>query len=161
VGTVRNRPVAAVDERDDLVAEVRVIATGAGGVDELAAAVGRPRIDVDDDRWGRLAAGEDCVRGLEERLAERGPVAPHGQLTGVPLDDVDARVAAVWLVVVAGWEVDPERSLMWVTERVAAQQRTVDDVLVDPSGELSRPGQHVAHSSHAAAPYDKSRARWW
>lgn len=133
-GTVRRArhgAVVAVDEGHDLVTEVGVVVPGSRRVDELAAAVGRPGIDVHHDRRRRLPRGEHSVSGLDERLSERGAVAPHAQLPGVALDDVDRRVTAVRLVVVSRRHIDPQRALMGVPERVAPQSGAVEDMLVN------------------------------
>ena len=104
-------PVAPVHPRHHLVTQVGVIPPGAVGIDELAAAVGGPRVHVDDDRRRRRAVREYRVCGLGERLPVNAAVAPHGEMAGVPLDHVDGRIAATGLVVVAGRQVDPERAL--------------------------------------------------
>jgi len=49
---------------NDLVAEVGVVAAGARRVDELAATVGGPGVDVDDDGRRVRAVGEHPVGGL-------------------------------------------------------------------------------------------------
>src|SRR5207249_9538058 len=51
--------VAGVDERDDLVAEIRVVVADAGRVEELRAAVRRPRVDEDDERRRAALVGEE------------------------------------------------------------------------------------------------------
>ena len=159
--------VVLVDVRDHLVAEVGVVGAGPRGVDELAAAVGRPGVDVDDDGRRCLSVGEDGVSSLEEGLAEGGPVAPHGDLSGVALDDVDAGVATGGLRVVAGWYVDPQRTDVGVPQRVPAQQGALDDVLVHTSGQFRGPGQHGptvclwAVGSGAQVGDDKSQPRGW
>ena len=57
--------------------------------------------------------------------------APHVDLAGHPLDQVDRREAAVGLGVVRGREVDPERPHVRVAERVAAQDLALDLELVE------------------------------
>ncbi len=64
--------VVRVDEGDDLVAEVRVVAAGAGGVDELAAAVGGPRVDEHDEARRSPAGREELIDGLRERSGGTG-----------------------------------------------------------------------------------------
>src|SRR6185312_2389392 len=71
----------------------------------------------------------------------RRAVAPHVELAGEPLDDVDGRVAAVGRVVVARRHVDPERPLGRVTEPVRPQDVAVDHVLVEAAGEPASPGR--------------------
>ena len=88
------RAVARVDERHDLVAEIRVVVADAGRVEELRAAVRRPRVDEDDERGRAALVGEERVDELEHVRAERRAVAPHVELAGVPLDQVDRRAAA-------------------------------------------------------------------
>ncbi len=136
------RAVPGVDPGHDLVAQVGVVAAGPRGVHELAAAVLRPRVHVGDDGRRGLAAREHAVRGLGERLPEGAPVGPRGHVAGVSLDHVHRRVAPAGLVVVTGRQVDPDRPLGRVTQRVAAQKLAGDDALVDPSGEFRGPGQH-------------------
>src|SRR6266511_1344642 len=58
-------------------------------------------------RRSRLAPGEHGVGQLGKRLPEGGAVAPHGDVAGEPLDDVDTRVTPFRLVVVAGRHVYP------------------------------------------------------
>jgi len=120
------RPVALVHEGHDLVTQVAPVSAGARRVDELAAAERRPGVDERHDarRGGR-------VEELEEARPERGPVAPHVELAGQALDDVDGCVPAVGLVVVAGRDPDPERPSVRVAERVAAEEVALDDVLVE------------------------------
>ena len=80
-----------VDERDDLVAEIRVVVADTGRVEELRAAVRRPRVDEDDERGRAAVVGEERVDELEHVRTERRAVAPHVELAGVPLDQVDRR----------------------------------------------------------------------
>ena len=115
------RLVALVDERDDLVAEVGVVAAAAGRVDELRAADRRPGVDEDD---ARVDVG--VVEQLEEGRPEGGAVAPHVELAGEALEDVDRRPAGV-----GRRRVDPERPLVRVAERVAAQRLAREHVLVE------------------------------
>ena len=137
----RQRAVARVDERDDLVAQIAVVAAGRRRVDELRAAVRRPGVDVDDDARRDLAGGDLLVGDLGIRLAERRAVAPHRQHPGVALEHVHRRVAGVGAVV-PGRDVHPQRALVRVAERVVAQQLAVDQQLVDASGERVAPRQH-------------------
>ncbi len=135
------RPVALVDERHDLLAEVRVVAARAGRVEELAAPELRPRVDEDDDGGLRGPRGERLVAELEEVLPEGRDVAPRAEEAGQPLDDVERRQALV-RVVVAGRHVDPERAHVGVAEGVVAQGVALELVLVEAAGGLPRPGLH-------------------
>jgi hypothetical protein len=98
-----------VDERHYLVAQVAVVAPGTRGVDELAAAIGRPGVYEDQERRRDVASGEDGVRSLREWLAERIAVAPHRQMPGVPLDHIDAWVPLLRSVI-AWRDIDPQRA---------------------------------------------------
>jgi len=57
-------------------------------------------------------------------------------LAGETLDQVDRRVAALRLVVVSGGQLDPERSHVWVGERIFLERLTLERVLVEASGEV-------------------------
>ena len=142
------RPVVPVDPRDDLVADVGVVAAGAGRVEVLAAAVRGPRVHEDNDRGRGLAGGEHGVGRLGERLPVGRPVAPDPHVPGEAGDHVDAGVAALRLVVVARRDVHEQGPLVRVVQRVAAQQLAADDVLFQAAGELGGPRQH-AHSLDA------------
>jgi hypothetical protein len=61
VGGVPVRPVAGVDERDDLLAQVLVVAPRSRRVDELRAAVRRPAVDEDDERRRAILLREEPV----------------------------------------------------------------------------------------------------
>src|SRR5205823_13547893 len=76
--------------------------------------------------------------------AEGRPVPPHVELARVTLDDVDRRVAPVGLVLVTRRDVDPERSLVRIAERVPAQRLGDDDVLVEAARSVVRPWIHSA-----------------
>ena len=75
----------------------------------------------------RSSAGEEVVGELREVAPERRAVAPHVELAGEALDHVDRGVAAIRLVVVARRQVDPERPLVRVAERVSAQRVALED----------------------------------
>ena len=94
------RPVARVDERDDLVAEVLAVAAGARRVDELRAAVRRPGVDGDDERRRAALLREQPVDELRRARPECGAVLPHVELPGHALDQVDRGEAPVRLGVV-------------------------------------------------------------
>ena len=115
------RVVAGVHERDDLVADVGVVATAAVRVDELRATDGRERVEEDDTRVDVLT-----VEQLEEGRPERDAVPPHLERAGEALEHVDGRAARV-----ARRRVDPERPLVRVAERVPAQRLALDHVLVE------------------------------
>ena len=152
----RQRAVVLVDPGHHLVAEIGVIAAGAGRVEELAAAEGRPGVHPHDHAGWRLANREQLVGELGEVAAEGGAIAPHVELTGQPLDHVDGGVAPLRLVVVAGRHVHPERPLVRVAERVVAQRRALEDVLLIASGRLRAPRPHGRDCIEHAA---KDRAR--
>ena len=131
------RAVPPVHPGHDLVAQVGVVPAGAGRVDELAAAVGGPRVDVDHDRWRGLPAGEHRVGGLGERLPVGRPVAPHRDVAGVALDHVDRRVGPrSGSSSYPGGRYTQQRPLVRVTERVPAQQLAGDR----PARRSVRPG---------------------
>ncbi len=139
------RAVTPVDPRDELVAEVGVVAPDRGRVEELRAAELRPGVDPDDDRGRHVPGCEHVVAELRERLcAERRPVAPHVELAGVALDHVDRRVATFRLVLVTRREVDPQGPLVRVAERVPAERLAREDVLVEASGLRVAPGRRHA-----------------
>ncbi len=131
-GGLRQRPPAGVDPRDDLVAQVGLVAAGARRVEELAAAQARPAVDVDDD--GRcLARGrQHVIDELRDVGPERLAVAPHVDLPGQALDDVDGGESAVGLGVVGRRGVDVDRAAVRVSERVAGQRLRVEGVLGEP-----------------------------
>ena len=142
---VGERAVPAVHPRHDLIAQVGVVPAGAGRVDVLAAAVPGPGVDVDHERGRRRPAREHLISGLDERLPERAAVSPHIDITAISHYDVNDRVTAiaVLLVVVARRQVDQNRPFERIAQRIAPQQLARNYLLVDPSGELPRPRQHV------------------
>ena len=131
----RERAVAFVHPRQELVTEVGVVAARRRGVDELRAADARPRV-----REGHHALGRERVDELRVVRPKRSAVAPHVELAREALDDVDGRVAPVALGVVARRRPHPERSLVRVAERVAAQRLALEPVLVETSQEGPLPG---------------------
>ena len=70
------RVIASVDERDDLLAEVGVVAAAPGRVDELRAADGGERVDEDDSGVDVLPSASRQGRG--RRGAGRRAPARHG-----------------------------------------------------------------------------------
>ena len=88
---------ALVDERDDLVAQVRVVPAGAGRVDVLRAADRGERVDENDKAPRRVA-----LEQLRERGAEGGAVVPHLEAAGEALEDVDRRQVGCPLVGAGG-----------------------------------------------------------
>jgi hypothetical protein len=143
VVAVGDGAIVGVHERHDLLAQVRVVAPGAGGVEKLAAAVCGPRVDVDHDRGRRLAPGEHVVGQFGEGAAEGVTVEPHRDVTRVALDHIDGGVAPLRLGGVSGRKIDPQRTFVRVTESVAAQQLAVDGVLLETARELGTPGKHA------------------
>lgn len=63
-------------------------------------------------------------------------------MAAVSLRDVDDGVAAVPFGVVPRWDVDVQRALVGITEGIALQQGTVDDVVVEATGEGDGPGKN-------------------
>jgi hypothetical protein len=122
------RVVLRVHERDDLVADVGVVAAGAVRVDVLRAADRGERVDQDHPRVDLLA-----VEQLEKRRPERDAVPPHLDLSGEALQHVDDRTAGI-----ARRRVDPERALVRVAERVSTQCVTDEHVLVEPTAQRLR-----------------------
>ena len=125
------RGVAGVDERDDLVAQVVLVAPGAGGVEELRAAVARPAVREHDDRVRAVAGGEHRVEALEHRRLQRRAVGPHVELAGVAHDHVDAGERPRVIGLHARRAVDPQRPARRVAERVGGQQLGFDDEAVE------------------------------
>src|SRR6185312_15927096 len=135
------RSVALVNPRDDLVAEVGVVPARPGRVEKLAAAERRPGIDPDQKSGRRFSRCKELVHQLGRVLAERRTVAPHVELSGEALDQVDRRVPALRLVVVPGRHIDPERSYMWIAKRVVLEGRALERMFLETAGEVDRPGQ--------------------
>src|SRR5207248_6548702 len=81
------------------------------------------------------------------------------------LDHVQRRIAPV-RVVVAGRHVHPERPRTRIAERVVAQHVALEDVLLEPAGELARPWLQrtdslstvVRDAPRPAAPRRRARA---
>ena len=141
-------PVATVDERHDLLAQVGVVATGGRRVEVLTATVGRPAVDEHHDGRGRRTlarplTGEQRIDVLRGGRSERRPVPPHVDLAGHPLDEVDRRIAPGRSVVVTRRDVHPDRPLRRVAERVADERRAVDRELIETTVERPGPGTHV------------------
>jgi hypothetical protein len=141
---LRNRQgaIALVHPRDDLVAEICVVAARSRRVQELAPAERRPAVDVDQDRGGHVSSGEEVVRELGEVLAERGTISPHVELARKPLDDINRRVSALGVVVVAGREVDPERPRARVAERIPLKSLALHLRFLEAAARLERPRLH-------------------
>ena len=131
---VGDRPVPLVDERHDLVAQVGEVVAGAGRVQELAAAERGPAVDPDDDARAaprrartarRRARGSSGGTGSGSATCRAGRSGPGSR----------TRTGTGWtgVVVVAGRQVDPERALVRVAQRVAAERPALDRQLVEPS----------------------------
>src|SRR2546422_7086396 len=135
------RAVVRIDPRNDLVAQVRVVVPGPGRVQELASAEGGPAVDPDHDARRRLARREHLVGQLGEVLPEGGSVPPHVELTGEPLDLIDARVASTGIVVVARRKIDPERADTRIADRIPLKSFALEPVLFEPTLEFDRPRQ--------------------
>src|SRR5205823_9257308 len=98
-----------------------------------------PRVDVDEQARRRVASREHLVDELREVLPEGAAVAPHVDLPGQALDDVDRRVAPLRVGVVARWQVDPERPNVRIAERVVLEDLALELELVEPAGQVVRP----------------------
>ena len=81
VVAVRRGRVAAVDEGNDLVAQVVEVAPGRRGVEELRTAERGPGVDIDDDRVGAAfpGVGEHRVEPLDRVRFEGRPRQPRSQ----------------------------------------------------------------------------------
>ena len=112
-----------------------------------------------ETRGRRLAGGEELVHQLRRVLAEGRAIAPHVELSGQALDQVDRGVAVLGLVVVAGRRVDPERSHVWIAERVPFKRLTLERVLFEAAGEVDRPGQHAPDATEARGVRNRSMSR--
>jgi hypothetical protein len=77
---------------------------------------------------------------------KRGAIPPHIELAGVTLNQIDGRVAAAGLRVVAGRRVDPERALVRVAQSVVAERLALEAVFIETSDGLAAPGLHEEHS---------------
>jgi hypothetical protein len=56
------------------------------------------------------------------------------------LDEIDRRERLGRVVVVGRREVDPDRTFVWVAERVALQSLADDRFFIEPPTQLDRPG---------------------
>ena len=139
VARIGQRAVRSVDERHDLVTQVGVVPAGPGRVEELRAAVAGPGVDEGDDRGVSPRLREPRVDRLEHRRGERLAVAPHVDLSGHSLDEIDRWIAPIRLVVVARRGVDVERAPMRIAERVAGERLGVDRQLVDAARPSASP----------------------
>ena len=88
VARLSERRKTFVDERDDLVAEVGVVAADRRRVEELRSAEGREGVDENDHR-----VGTQPVDRIRIRLGERSDVEPRADHAEHPLDHVDGRIA--------------------------------------------------------------------
>jgi hypothetical protein len=131
VVAARECRVAGVHEGHDLVAEVVRVAAGGGGVEELRAAVARPRVGEHDERRRALGGGEQRVDALDHRRLEGVAAQPHVELAGEALDLVDDRERLRVVELHARRAVDPQRAPRRVAERVLRQQLGLDDEPVE------------------------------
>jgi hypothetical protein len=113
----RQRPVARVDERHDLVAQVGVVPPVAGESTNWL-----PPYDVhvstNTTRHGRVPAPANSASAASgERRAKRRAVVPHGQGARIALNDIDGRMASLGFVAVARRHVDLDRALGRIARR--------------------------------------------
>src|SRR5579884_547796 len=120
-----------------------MIATGAGRIEELAATERSPAVDPDEDARGRFTLREKFVGHLRKILPEGSTIAPHIKLARQPLNQVNARVAPLLLLIVAGRQIDPQRALVGVTERIIPESLALENDLIKTSSKINRPGQHT------------------
>ena len=131
--------IALVDERDDLVAEVGLIAPGPGRVEELRSAVAGPAVDHDDDRVGAIRRGQHRVHPLDEGRLEGAAAGPHVELAGVALDHVDARQRPRMVELDSGRPEHVERPPGRIAERVVGEEVGFDHEPVEGAGERPAP----------------------
>ena len=143
--------VALVHPGDDLVAEIGVILARSRRIEELTAAERRPAVGVDEDRGGRISAGEEVVGELGEVLAEGGTVSPHVELARQPLDHVDGRISPLG-VVVARRKIDAKRAHARVAEGIPLESLALDLRFLEAAVRLERPGLHGRDPSRGRAP---------
>jgi hypothetical protein len=111
-----------------------VVVADTGRVEELRAAVRRPGVHEDDECRRTIVVGEERIDQLDDVRPERRAVAPHVDLPGVALDQVDRRKRRLTR---ARRGVDPERTLVGVTEAVPAQGLALEHVLVEASDQIA------------------------
>ena len=128
---VGQRRIALLDERDDLVAQVVLIAAEPERVQELRTAVGRPAVDERDQRVRAVAGGEHRVDPLDHRELERGAVEPHVDLARVALDDVDDGQRSRVVELDPGRAVDVQRPACRIAQRIVRQELGFDDETVE------------------------------
>ena len=128
---VGQRRIALLDERDDLVAQVVLIAAEPERVQELRTAVGRPAVDERDQRVRAVAGGEHRVDPLDHRGLERGAVEPHVDLARVALDDVDDGQRSRVVELDPGRAVDVQRPACRIAQRIVRQELGLDDQTVE------------------------------
>src|SRR5579885_2150375 len=140
---LRQRPIMRIYPGNNLITEIGVIASGAVLFEELATTERGPAVDPDEDARGSLAFREEFVGHFREIFPEGRTVAPHIKLARQPLNQVNARVAPLLLLIVAGRQIDPQRALIGVAERITLESLALENDLIKTSSEISRPGQHT------------------
>ena len=153
------RAVAAVDPGHDLVAEVRVVVAGPRRVEELAAAERRPGVDEDDERRRNRVVRRTARPRARRPTAGTRSGSPHVDLAGEALDQVDRRVRLGRVGVVGRRQVDPDRALVRVAERVALQRLADDRRFLEPSPQLDRPGTNRNLLYDARTPWRRQPTR--
>jgi hypothetical protein len=133
---MRERRVARVNERNQLLAQIGVVAAGARRIDELAAAERCPAVHHRNPARRDGGIAEQRIDELNGRQALRTAVAPHVELTAEALDEVDDRKPAR---VVAWGRVHPERPYARIAERVAAECDAVHNQLIEPASHRPLP----------------------
>ncbi len=103
---------------------------------------------------GARRPGEELVGGLVEGEPEGAAVGPHGEVARIALEHVDGSKAPFRIVVVAGWDVDPQGTVGWVTQRVVSKRRRGNDVVVDPAGQVLLPGKRHSPEPRGAGAAD-------
>src|SRR5207245_11048125 len=113
----------------------------------LAPADRGPAVDIYKDAGRCAAGGELGVGQLGKVAANRVPVPPHDDLAGQPLDDVDAGIAALRPGIIAGRQVNPERSLVRVMQRVGFEQLALEEMFVVTPLGFEEPGWKLWHDA--------------
>ena len=111
--TRRLRAVFRVDERDDVVAQIRHVLPGAGRVDVLAAAERRPCVDHHDEaRWHVVLFENSSSTSSNHVRPKRRAIAPHVDLAGETLNQIDGRKPLRGIALVRRRAIHPERPHM-------------------------------------------------
>jgi hypothetical protein len=137
----RDRRVLRVDERDDLVDQVVLVAAGARAVDVLVAADAREAIRRRDDHRRARPARDQSIEPAIQRLAQRIDVEQMAARPREAHDREQRRIASLRIVI--GRHVDDQLAVDRIAERIAGEDTA---------------GQPMAMNRHAVTlPLAKSR----